>query len=198
MCMLHIFATDYSFRSQINSTEWLFATTQTDNNIHNKIMQNIHQKQTKQYTFLIGLLTLNLFCIYCNWRLLVGLFYLLISAGVAILTIFTSPKSGHRYRWTEISQNDPLTGHNTWCRAVNPSTFAVSISAPCCKSLCTSSLSPAAHAAKNTQPEEKLIFRDFCFGWTGSRFVSDSSHRFNCSALLKRAELVRVSIDMII
>lgn len=131
-------------------------------------------------------------------KVVIGLFYLLVSAGVAILTIFTSPKSGHRYRWTENWENDPLKGHGTWCRAVSPSTFAVSISAPCCKSLYTSSLSPAAHAAKNTQPEEKLIFRDFCLGYTGSRFVSDSSHRFNCSALLKRAELVRVSIDMII
>lgn len=89
-------------------------------------------------------------------------------------------------------------GKNTWCRAVSPSTFVVLISAPCCNNRYTSSLSPAAHAARNTHPDEKFILRDFCFGDTGSLFVSESSHLLSCSALLKRAEFERVSMDMII
>lgn len=98
------------------------------------------------------------------------------------------------YRWTCGCE---LRATLTWCRAVRPSTFAVSMSAPFCSSRSTSSLSPAAHAAKNTQPDENFILRVLDFGDTGSRFVSDWAHRFSCSALLNRAELERVSIDML-
>lgn len=85
----------------------------------------------------------------------------------------------------------------TWCKAVSPSTLAVFMSAPFWSSRSTSSLSPEAHAAKNTHPDENFILRDFVLGETGSRFVSDWAQRFNCSALLKRAELERVSMDML-
>lgn len=105
-----------------------------------------------------------------------------------------------RYRWTGGRFTGPgvvRTTSLTWCRAVRPSTFAVSISAPFWSSRRTSSLSPAAHAAKNTQPDENFILRVFDLGETGSRFVSDCAQRFNCSALLKRAELERVSMDML-
>lgn len=71
------------------------------------------------------------------------------------------------------------------------------MSAPFCNKRITSSLSPAAHAAKYTQSAENLILRSICLGCGGSRFVSDVSQRFNCSALLKRAELDRVSRDII-
>lgn len=98
---------------------------------------------------------------------------------------------GLRHRWTGLN-----FFWGTWCKAVRPSTFAVLMSAPFSSSLSTSSLSPAAHAAKNTQPDENLTLRDLCFGDTGSRFVSDSSHLFSCSALLNRAEFDRVSRDM--
>lgn len=85
----------------------------------------------------------------------------------------------------------------TWCRAVSPSTLAVLISAPISSNLSTSSLSPAAHAAKKTQPEEKFTLRDLCLGDTGSRFVSDSSQRFSCSARFIRAEFVLLSRDIV-
>lgn len=90
-----------------------------------------------------------------------------------------------------------LDQNPTWCKAVNPSTLAVFISAPFWSSRRTSSLSPDAHAAKNTHPDENFILRVFVFGDTGSRFVSDCAQRFNCSALLKRAELERASMDML-
>lgn len=84
----------------------------------------------------------------------------------------------------------------TWCNAVRPSTFPVLISAPFWSKRTTSSLSPAAHAARNTQSAENLIFRATWRGWVGSRFVSDCSQRFSCSALLNRAELERLSRDI--
>ena len=84
----------------------------------------------------------------------------------------------------------------TWCKAVRPSTFPVLMSAPFWRRRMTSSLSPAAHAARNTQSAENLIFRATWRGWAGSRFVSDCSHRLSCSARLKRAELDLVSRDI--
>ena len=84
----------------------------------------------------------------------------------------------------------------TWWSAVSPSTLAVSMSAPLPNSCFTSSLSPAAQAAKNTQPSLNPIRLFFDLGSPGSRKVSLSCHRFSCSALLIRAELERVSRDM--
>lgn len=71
------------------------------------------------------------------------------------------------------------------------------MSAPFWSRRTTSSLSPAAHAARNTQSAENLILRAICRGWAGSLFVSDCSQRLSCSALLKRAELERVSRDIV-
>lgn len=79
---------------------------------------------------------------------------------------------------------------------MRPSTFPVLISAPFWSKRTTSSLSPAAHAAKNTQSAENLILRATWRGWAGSRFVSDCSQRLSCSALLNRAELERLSTDI--
>ena len=84
----------------------------------------------------------------------------------------------------------------TWWSAVNPSTFPVLMSAPFSSRRTTSSLSPAAHAARKTQSAENLILRAICRGSAGSLLVSDCSQRLSCSALLKRAELERVSRDM--
>lgn len=75
--------------------------------------------------------------------------------------------------------------------------MAVSISAPCSTKRSTSSLSPAAHAARNTHPEENFTFCGRCRGAADARFVSESSQRFNCSARLNSAELDRVSIDIL-
>lgn len=70
------------------------------------------------------------------------------------------------------------------------------MSAPFCSKRTTSSLSLAAHAARNTQSAENLILRATWRGCAGSRFVSDCSQRFSCSARLNRAELERVSRDI--
>lgn len=70
------------------------------------------------------------------------------------------------------------------------------MSAPFCSRRTTSSLSLAAHAARNTQSAENLILRAIWRGCAGSRFVSDCSQRFSCSARLNRAELERVSRDI--
>ena len=83
-----------------------------------------------------------------------------------------------------------LSRNLTWCKAVSPSTFGVSISAPWRMSLRTSSLSPAAQADRKTHPSENWILRDLLLGAGGSLFVSDSSQRRSCSARLNRAELV--------
>jgi len=74
-----------------------------------------------------------------------------------------------------------------------PSTFPVLISAPFASNCKTSSLSLAAHAAKNIQSVENLILRATWRDCTGSRFVSDCSQRFSCSALLNIAEVKRLS-----
>ena len=79
---------------------------------------------------------------------------------------------------------------------MSPSTLAVSMSAPLPSSCFTSSLSPAAQAAKNTQPSLNPIRLFLDLGSPGSRKVSLSCQRFSCSALLIRAELERVSRDM--
>lgn len=61
-----------------------------------------------------------------------------------------------------------------------------------------SSLSLERHAARNTQPDENFTFLEFgSLGWLDARFVSESSHRFNCSARFDTAELLRVSNDML-
>lgn len=86
----------------------------------------------------------------------------------------------------------------TWCRADNPSTFEVSISAPTLSKRRTSSLSPAAQAAKNTHSNENWIFLALFLGVLASRFVSDSSQRFSCSARLNSAELERFSNDILL
>ena len=85
----------------------------------------------------------------------------------------------------------------TWCRAVRPSTLAVSMSVPLEIRFLTSSLSPAAQAARNTQPSLNPILLFLRFKSPGSRNVSLSCHRFNCSALFIRAELDLVSSDML-
>ncbi len=83
-----------------------------------------------------------------------------------------------------------IVAKQTWCKAVSPSMFAVSISAPLSKSLTTSSLSPLEHAARNTQPSWNFIFDlDLSFGTLDSLFVSDKSHLLSCSSLLHRAFL---------
>ena len=79
---------------------------------------------------------------------------------------------------------------------MSPSTLAVSMSAPLPSSCFTSSLSPAAQAAKNTQPSLNPIRLFFDRGSPASRKVSLSCHRFSCSARLISAELERVSRDM--
>ena len=85
----------------------------------------------------------------------------------------------------------------TWCRAVSPSMLAVSMSAPLFWSLSTSSLSEAAQAAKKTQPSVNWILCDLRLGSEGSVLVSLSDHRFSCSALLKRADELRFSSEVI-
>lgn len=78
----------------------------------------------------------------------------------------------------EISQNFSDAGAIvTWWRAVSPSTLAVSMSAPPLLSMLrTSSLSPAAQAARKMQPAENLTFLSLAiFGNTDSRLVSESS-----------------------
>ena len=72
------------------------------------------------------------------------------------------------------------------------------MSAPLPSNTFTSSLSPAAQAARNTQPSLNPILRDFLFGSLGSLKVSLSCHLFNCSALFMRAELDLVSRDMLV
>lgn len=81
----------------------------------------------------------------------------------------------------------------TWCRAVNPSTLAVSMSAPPLLSMLrTSSLSPAAQAARKMHPAENLTFRALAFfGNTDSRLVSESSYRLSCSTRFEKAVLFR-------
>lgn len=84
----------------------------------------------------------------------------------------------------------------TWCKAVSPSTFAVSMSAPLLSSLSTSSKSPEAQAARKTQPAENRTLRRSRFGTVDSAFVFDSSHSLSCSARLNSAELDRFSRDI--
>lgn len=85
-------------------------------------------------------------------------------------------------------------GTFTWCNAVNPSTLAVSMSTPFSMSRSMSSLSPDRQAARNTQPDENFTFRVLgSFGKFDARFVSESSHRFSCSARFDTAELLRAS-----
>jgi hypothetical protein len=84
----------------------------------------------------------------------------------------------------------------TWCKAVSPSTLAVSMSAPLLSSLSTSSKSPEAQAARKTQPAENLTLRRSRFGTVDSAFVFDSSHSLSCSARLNSAELDRFSRDI--
>lgn len=85
----------------------------------------------------------------------------------------------------------------TWCNAVNPSTLAVSISTPFSINRMISSLSPDKQAAKNTQPDENFTLLDAgSFGVFDARFVSESSHRFSCSARFSTAELLRASNDI--
>ena len=90
--------------------------------------------------------------------------------------------------------------HNldTWWRAVSPSTLAVSISAPLRINLSTSSRSEAAQEARKTQPSVNWILRArFEPGSVDSFDVSLSCHLFYCSALLKRADVDRVSSDIL-
>ena len=84
----------------------------------------------------------------------------------------------------------------TWCNAVSPSTFAVSICAPLRMSLSTSSRSEAAQEARKTQPSVNWIFLDLFLGSFGWREVSLSCHLFSCSALLNKADVDLVSIDI--
>ena len=98
---------------------------------------------------------------------------------------------------TEILEENQFWKSLTWCKAVKPSILAVSISAPRFNSLSTSSLSEAAHAAKKTQPSVNWILWDFRFGSEGWVLVSLSLHRFNCSALLNKAEELRFSNEVI-
>lgn len=81
----------------------------------------------------------------------------------------------------------------TWCRAVNPSTFAVLMSAPPVMSMLrTSSLSAAAQAARKMHPAENLTFLSLAvFGNTDSRLVSESSYRLSCSTRFEKAVLLR-------
>ena len=85
----------------------------------------------------------------------------------------------------------------TWCNAVKPSIFAVSMSAPLLINFSTSSLSEAAQAARKTHPSVNWILGSFLLGSVGSWLVLDSPQRFNCSALLKRAEEFRFSKEFI-
>ena len=92
----------------------------------------------------------------------------------------------------------------TWCNAVNPSTLAVSISAPFPTNRSTSSLSAAAHAAKKTHPSVNCTL-DFLalpvlvvLLSEDSLDVSDSCQRLSCSARLNRADVDRVSNDVIL
>lgn len=84
----------------------------------------------------------------------------------------------------------PYTFIQTWWRAVNPSIFAVFISAPRSKSFSTSSLSALEQAARNTQPSWNFIL-DFVLslGTLDSLFVSDKSQRRSCSSRLHSAFL---------
>lgn len=60
-----------------------------------------------------------------------------------------------------------------------------------------SSLSPDKHAAKKTQPAENFTLRVAgSLGTFDARFVSESSHRFSCSARFDSAELLRASNDI--
>ena len=85
----------------------------------------------------------------------------------------------------------------TWCKAVKPSILAVSMSAPLLINFSTSSLSEAAQAARKTHPSVNWILGSFLLGSVGSWLVLDSPQRFNCSALLKRAEEFRFSKEFI-
>jgi hypothetical protein len=51
--------------------------------------------------------------------------------------------------------------------------------------------------ARKTQPSVNCIFLDLCLGSVGSLEVSLSCHLFNCSALLKSADVERVSSDIL-
>lgn len=75
----------------------------------------------------------------------------------------------------------------TWCRAVSPSALAALISAARYSRLFTSFLSPDETDAKKAQSignETALMF----LRTDDARLVSDSSHRFNCSARLNSAD----------
>ena len=105
-----------------------------------------------------------------------------------------------RYVLSDIDNVMYIFVHNldTWWRAVSPSTLAVSISAPLRINLSTSSRSEAAQEARKTQPSVNWILRArFEPGSVDSFDVSLSCHLFNCSALLKRADVDRVSSDIL-
>lgn len=96
-------------------------------------------------------------------------------------------KKRKRYKINDMGTGKAQTAH-TWCRAVSPSAFAALMSAAKYNKLFTSFLSPDETDARKAQSmgkETALMFLR-----TGdSRLVSDSSHRFNCSALLNRADI---------
>lgn len=72
------------------------------------------------------------------------------------------------------------------------------MSTPFSMSRSMSSLSPDRQAARNTQPDENFTLRVLgSFGKFDARFVSESSHRFSCSARLDTAELLRASNAML-
>lgn len=88
----------------------------------------------------------------------------------------------------------------TWCRAVRPSTLAVSTSAPRARSRLTSSVSPLEQAARNTAPSSKRTrgpARRLCGcrpapgRSVGSCSVSEPRQRRSCSARRARADSAR-------
>lgn len=112
-------------------------------------------------------------------------------------------------RWCSFPLALYLTGHHirtlymykrgggcqrTACRAVRPSTLAVSMSAPLSSRRSTSCLSPAAHAAKKMHPSLKLTRRGLLLSVSSCLLVSLSCQRLNCSALLNGAEFERLSL----
>lgn len=129
--------------------------------------------------------------------MLKNLFFKICAKQISIL-LGTHPMINRAYkvkvirRGKGISRFQLLNLYNSeyalaWCNAVRPSTLAVFISAPIFNNLCTSSLSPAVEAAKNTTPGENWIL-DARLGIVDCLLVSDSSHLFNCSALLNKAD----------
>lgn len=81
-----------------------------------------------------------------------------------------------------------MTAVLTWCKAVRPSALAALMSAAKYSKLFTSFLSPDETDARKAQSignDTVLMFLRL----GDSRLVSDSSHRFNCSALLNNADI---------